>query len=1615
MDKSLLYLHTPSTSKIEPPIDSTVNELPIEKLEWEDFEKLCLRIAQIEHSIDDCEIYGVKGQKQDGIDIFARKDNAKYISYQCKRYQKITESILKKAINEFKKGKWFLKCDEFKFCTTFSLNTVQLQDKFSDFKIELCKSGIDLIKWDKIQLCRILKDQPQIVYEFFGKEWVKLFNGEDKLNEIKLNSKLDANEVAKFRKELYNVYSTVFQQNDPSIPSQEFNDFSFLLQERFILPDVLEEKTMNEAFISPEEIKKINNENIRHASLDMPDNKYQRKEQSLVKEEFRFISIETRVSIDAILPKYRRTVILGDPGSGKSTLLHYIVLDLLSSEPQLMNISQEWGGLLPIWLPFAYITKNLTINENLNIAELLEMWFKSINRENLFCVVKDALDDNRLLLIIDGIDEWTSTSAAKQAISKIEIQANIAKAIIIYSSRPYGYRLLKDSFQNVHELQLAPFSEEQQKKYIFYWYEKWTAFIKYADPDYARNETNNFLEELNKANDFKLLSENPLLLSILIAQRFKDSVIPKNKITALEIITDHLISKHPIRRRTSANIIDEDNLDFELGEVFSELAIHIQKESHEGVILKTEAQKVIETYLIKLMGYEIPKAKKYSKSLLDIGANNIGIIVEKSNDEIAFMHRQFQEFLAAKYLFESDRSVTIQILREYSNNQTWNQVITFLFGLIPNRKGKDFKDYLSFIDTSRSNDAISYSTFLKYELLLNLNNAPVDIAKESLKEIVNKFEYETNKNTKDILWKIILESIYNAKIKDDVCNYLFTYFPNNYKFNDYRLNSLQNISLGNITQVQRAFILKSLINGNEYQKLDASNTIKFFIKDEWLYSKIIEILDKCFNPEILPYALNCIITENIGKEIKFLYLEKFKSTEHPCIALFATKLKIHLQQHTEDELNYFIELQKMTSYTLDDEVLNIFIDGWPENDKLLEKCIASVERNNHRRDINNNIAWKILFHCFNKKSLVVDRIIDELKNEKFPFLMMEVHKNWQYLVNYFRNNEKLIPVIDEWIKQQEFKEMEIAYASLVGRTEYSRRYLLDNLPKSDFPHWPIMALIEGWKEDIGVQEVLENYFKSSNKRKCYAAHFISSVFRNNKQEGIEILENIIFNKELPFRDRAIQSLIALDKDYFETKILEKCIEEELELLPRGSFNEYYNAQYCIVENYKDLPKVKNYVLSHLKNASEDIDILIRFYPEQIDIIDDLIKISQPLAVDYRLKLVEKIGERISIDTPIAERLTMFSQESEDVIKSTAAINYFNHLKTYNPDEITLICKNNVFYCGFDLEVQRQIAFCGYFITKHLSEYFALKEEKSQESANPHFSFELSFHEMSPAMIKLLINNFDYLISEVRSDFNQLVAYGSYDLQKIWGFWAKYSDKSSSSYSHIMDYIISNEDKINDQNLIDFLNRTSPKSKLLKNIVLRLVNDTNDSIATLAGQILGGNFNDDAKIYEVVNKLDNDSLNDGKVVALCIGWPASPNLKIILEKLKDPQYQINEFAVFHLKFLFRDVDNIMDFFDKIFENYNEAKCHHKNFISPMLTRIRQDKELQGKIKEQLLKSESITCKVSFYSILSAVNNIDKDIIAWKEKQNINQENVGYGYNIITNNLTPLSEILYDAKY
>ena len=1616
------YLLAPPTAQpVSPPIETAQYTLPLASLPWQDFERLCLRLVQTSFTLERCEIYGVAGQKQEGIDIFARQDDGTYASYQCKRYQKMTSATLEEVVRLFKTSEWASKSTRFILCTSAELNLVTLQNTFNELYAQLATDGIEFEKWDFTQLQRLLKEEPHIVYDFFGGAWVRAFNGEAAHAEVSARRKLDNAQVAAYRRQLRAFYTVVFNQYDPGLPMQELQGEPVRLLDRFIVPDAYQEQTAGTSYPDQVEATQTVEALQEQRQLEQMQDLYTRRLPSQqatrpnTSDYFR-LPRQARVPVTQQLVRHPRTIILGDPGAGKSTLLRYLALDLLSDAPTLGELSQSMGVKLPVWLPFAYITRQLSQQDTLSLPELLRQWFASMSQPHLFELVQQALDDERLVLLIDGVDEWTSQATAEQALARIEIQVNVLDTPVIYSSRPYGYRLLREYLPGIRQIELAPFSRSQQEEFVRGWFAQWLRTVEPSSLHEADGLTTDFFAELVKNSDLAQLAENPLLLSILVMQKLRDSVLPRNRIDALRDITDYLLNRRPRKRRYEAGLSDDDVWDFPLEDVFAELAFHLQQHSSDGTLLKTEAARVAENYLVRQVGYEPGRAKKVGRELLELSANSLGIIIEKSPEEWAFRHRQFQEYLAAKYLNDSNPDRVREVLRTYGPEQPWNQVLLTFFARIPARRDQEFTDYLSQLTYAGPSRAKAhYLRLLRYDLSLRLPNAPVPLAKSVLADLQREFELEQDAGLRQSLLRLLMGAAENPRLKRSVFAYFGTFFPATFKYGDFRLPALRQVSSAHLSVAQQALLWQSLRHGTTGIQLQASATLGVFMELPAVARIAVSLLEPSIRPDLTAMALNVLAGPAVLTSTKQAAVAQLAGRVSGQQLLFWLKLKVQLGTHTLEDLSLLLDRPAQFGHEVQEELLNLLAKGWPTSPELLNTCLSDISRGwSEGRKLEPEVAWKILFHCFHYEERVIKRIVEEIENEKYPFNFSTSYQVWQWIANYLKDHPRLVAVVDAWLLTQDHMGPEMAFASLVGRTATARELLLSSLAREGVPHWPIMALLEGWGDELQVQAALKEYFQGPAKDKHYAAHYVDQIFADEPQTGVDILEAILFDRSLYFRDRALLPLIQLDRTYFEHNLLKRFLTEELPELPRDTFSQYYSALSTLVEQFSAHESVQALIFAPQSQQDPYIaDLLIRHYPADTEAIDVVVSTSLPLAVAERLQLIAKLGERFVADEQSLKILASFEAETDDRLRCEAALRYFQ--LTPDQEAVRAVCTRLAFFRGMNHEANRQLAFVGFLLLDELPGYFALRD--GQELANPGFTFNTKhgLHGHEVALIPVLAAHFDRLHAGITGDFSRITHryFGPDKEQNIWGALAQYALLASPVIPYLQAYAAEYSATLHHPELLTLLAQTAPGSDLLKQLALRLVQSIEETEFLFAAEVLGRQFAAHPDVGNFIADIQDPYRETGKIITATLGWPTLPILVTLYEQAKGSQWHFTKPAIFHLKFLLRDVTNIAEFIAYTHTHSDELKVDHHHFIRPLLARVRRDDRLQDCLLTELQCNEHAAIQISCYALLNSGSDRTADLIEWKEGQQQSLDR--YGYNIVENRVMSLADSIYEIWY
>jgi len=542
--RDFAWLYSPPSSTPQPPIEKRLADLPIDQLSWQDFEKLCHRLVRSEASVEYCRLYGTQGEAQEGIDILARLDNSlKYRVYQCKNVKDFGPAHIKDAVTEFVGGGWLTKTEMFVLCTRETLRSTVRAAEIERQAQELRNHGITLIPWDKEELSLRLKSQPEIVDDFFGRAWVRVYCGEDAASQ--LGERLDSDQLRNLRAGLRSLYDRIFNLHDRGVPLPD----TLPLYERYIVPDVdsvelmepMSQQNLQEGASNLSNATGIGNDEPRRSHEKVP-RRYSR-----------------RLSIERWVLRAKHNLLFGEPGSGKSTFLRFLALDLLHDRPSFLEIAKSWGDHLPIWIPFAFWTRVIHSGPaaDRSVKSIVTGCLRSWDADHLVPLIDAALKDDRLIILVDGLDEHTSTETAEIALNHLDLFLELHDVPVIATSRPYGFERLAMRREGWERAAIGGLTNSQQTALATIWFQavagKMNTTLNVDEKRrHVQGQVDTFFAELLRSRDLRDLASNPLLLCLLISLQTQNVRLPLRRFDAYAALTDHLISTHPQRRATSA-------------------------------------------------------------------------------------------------------------------------------------------------------------------------------------------------------------------------------------------------------------------------------------------------------------------------------------------------------------------------------------------------------------------------------------------------------------------------------------------------------------------------------------------------------------------------------------------------------------------------------------------------------------------------------------------------------------------------------------------------------------------------------------------------------------------------------------------------------------------------------------------------------------------------------------------------------------------------------------------------------------------------------------------------------------------------------------------------------
>lgn len=1481
-----------------PPVDTRAQTLPYHQLSWENFERLILRVVRHEATVAECWAYGERGQKQYGLDILAelRDPLGEYACYQCKRVEKFSASDIRNAVEMFLQGDWASKTKRFVLCTSLQFSKKEQADEISKQRNFLATKGIELETWDGSEAGRLserLKKYPDLVDDFFLRDWVRRFNGPDAADS--LGERLDGRNLAKLRAQLREIYSTLFLRNDQGIRLGSSRAISLL--ERYIIPAVIETREIS----ATEGISTGNIENSQ-------DQQYsEERHQQTQGRSTRMSTIqEIRMPVWDWLSRHNRSVILGEPGYGKSALMRVAALQLLNGldEP----FSLPWHGLLPVWISFGGFSAAVQRQNGLSLEDYFDQWLHQHGADPIRPLFRRAVKHGEILLLIDGLDEGQNLHAAQQAMDRLSTFLSIRSIPAIFTSRPRGYT-------QVHPdgewplARLASFDEAQIECFARAWLRHLETSEVAAEKgsDWTELSTEQWKEEFLKAiraNPYVMdLARTPLFCQLLIDVFRFSRHLPEQRIKVYDKVIELLLSDHPAARIQAAGLpspTDTPRTD-DLREMLMRLALHIQINGSAGVISAKDCQAVFCDFLtddINGLGYSPYEAKHQAKSVIEYAQMGLGLVVERAPDELGFFHLTVQEYLAAQAMVRKEEQEQLDWLAGVWDQSGWHEVVVAWFSIMGAELGKGITqraiDYIKRIATG----PLAQLKLLRLRTELaacDLGLSPRE-ARITIEEAANQVETTPFPELRQELARHITLGLRSPSVASQCEERIANWVPAR-------------------SEWERAKLLE--VFGNWQMSEDLLNTLKLALYDEsgrcrWAAA---ESLARAFASDIKvgehlsrlaanwpDTGIRAAALYALGKgwpqrgELNDLADAAQRSTDMN-LALTGIALRVTNYRHDADDRQKMWAMfsHGSVAYEMRDFCRVVLIQGWSKDVEIKSFAMKALrDRWQHSGRFEDEQILSFLAECWPGDSEVECCFADWFASISPSFLIHD-QDIWKNLFKGFRSNKDLSSAF-----RRTLLDKKAEYPDIFWGPDAKWAYCLigDDAAKLDVlnayssvnghqnKYWVVSTLMEAWHDDSDVRDLLSQEFHRSPGEVAFLSLWIDSFIPEP-----EVRRAWLFEALKQSDRRSVSSPVHRLLQEFQDK---ECLAAVLAILKNDIW--YYDKidiQGLLIARFPHVAEVRQWAeAAFVEIDGPSLSNVATGYQKDPLIRDRLLRSARPVKVNVRAE-VFRVFREYSIPIESGLRLTEgIWAEEEGEIRSAGVI--ARCIMTSQSPELkeSLVSRlrEEIRSSGTYYEIRRRAAFSGLL---QLGEYAVCVEEIAKETS-PSLHWLAGYHDTDVIVTRMLFEHWDKLYEASRTQSRIFeIPWGAL----IYNGVAREAFSNSMARTQLIDYL--KVMKLQDRSpaslaIMAELLPTSAELRayLIKSFNQSYRNDLSFEAQRIFAEQYGGDEQALIELQKLWKKPDRSAftpeIHPPFLYALALGWPHDPVLRPYLEQKKLPK-------------------------------------------------------------------------------------------------------------------------------
>lgn len=1454
---------------MEPPVETRPQLLPLAKLSWPAFERLCARLAKREADIQYCYQYGVPGQEQEGIDLYGRTASQRFTTWQCKRYQSFSASDLRSAADKFLEGAWTSKTERFHICVTVAVEQRPLIDEVEKQINRFRERDIAFEPLGVVELSERLKSHPDLVDDFFGRPWALAFCGDVAVRDLK-GRRLGGGDVLRLRRTLREYYASHFEALDPGLPvaAGQMDGVPLSIDKRYVFPDVLEERQLG--FGSQPPASDVDRTRAIAEDTRQDSGPDKRAGELTV----RAVATQVRVPIATWLQHGDRFVVLGDAGVGKSTFLRLLALDLLSEHPIHEPWARAWGHRLPVWVPFPMWTRMVVESErDCSLPEAIRTWLTKIAApDELQRLVAEALEDDRLLLLIDGLDEWSNDAAAGTALTLLKTFVGARPVATVATGRPVAYQRLGGLGHGWRAAALAPFTSRQQRALAERWFRHHEIQRKESPADdtatrLAGVRSTNFMASVQREPAIAELASVPLLLSALIALSIHRVELPSNRFRAYAQMTELLLREQPRRRATAAMArqrvasLSDDSRERAL----SDLAYRMATSPSAYICDKNEAALLLAHHFELSLGATGSEARARADQLLDETQMSHGMLAEKSHRDIGFIHRVFQDFLAAKFLSRQPLDDQRTFIRTHHSASHSHDIILALLHLNDREAEVD-----GLIAELRSLEAAAPDEYripaLMGEAAFANVKCSVRVAQSLVDSAVARVESGDWMPIRRRLVEAATGGLSSDVLRPRMLRVLRGWFPRstNWKRDIYR---------SSLHWQDRASAIEMLLRGLRDEDSRDRHMAAEILADcaagdtnvQARLERMLEILDT--GPASA--VLNALARGWGGATIVGTLLSSAgKSRDHE-IKLISACRRVDLGQHTIADRDILLELARDDSsfditYYHGSDISRALVKGWPGDKYVKRRCLESLRLHWQQRDgLERAIAGSVLAgQAPDEQSIQL--FAEIFQSEEYP--EHRFGRIWDLLLENYAGQPVLAAAIDDWMASYGKTSLDTEQIAAIARTQCAKSILLDpEREPSSWPHWTLWALLKGWGPEDADTIAFADEWSDTPVRAQHVATLLPKILDRDRCSAI--LKEALADPAVTRLDFVVDGLYQLgvaDKDAADA-FFDRILDPQ---------SLYEGAVASAIRAFKSDPRTRLLALKELERDGGAVSAVAETFGDDEEVRERLLAMSTALDEDLRGVLVDRLSEQAVNDEDVLTLLATYDRDSDEVARTAASIGYWRARQAHGD-----VTAADVDRLMADLRVagmytaRRHAAFAGLVVLGQLHDAVNATYAHMPEHRIMTGRF---FNRTNMPLVRLLAEDWDtttVLLGDLAWQTVESSRASTIDALVV------YADESDALRQSLLGSISSATASTLGPNALRFWGDHAVVSRqAMRQRYVEAISSTGELLPervrrSAAAQVISERFAGDAETYQRLLELA-DRGNDAAAEALCNGWPDS---------------------------------------------------------------------------------------------------------------------------------------------